>query len=108
MNAADLRHRISIRRRSTAEDTLGQEVRSWVEIASVRAKVENLKGNELLIANAERAENIYRVTIRYIPNIVEKMQIIYDSMPLDITNVSDVTGRKRELEIMCKAGLTDG
>ena len=108
MNAADLRHRISIRRRSTAEDALGQEVRSWVEIASVRAKVENLKGNEILAANAERAENVYKITIRYRPNIVEKMQIIYESQPLDITNVSDIEGRKRELEIMCKAGLSDG
>lgn len=108
MRASELRHRITVQRRSKSEDALGQQVLAWVDVALIHAKVEQLAGRELMTASAERAENTARITIRYRAGVVEKMRILYGAIVYDITSVSDIDGRRRELEIMVKTGVSNG
>jgi len=108
MKSATLRKRVTIQRRSTAEDALGQQLLTWETIGTVWAEVEQISGRELLTASAERAENTARVTVRYRPDLVEKMRLLYGSIIYDITSVSDLDGRKRQLEVMCKTGVSNG
>ena len=108
MRTALLRKRITLQRRSTANDALGQEVLAWSDVATVFAQVEQLSGRELMTANAEYAENVARITIRFRTDVVEKMRILYGAVVYDITSVSDIDGTKRELQLNCKTGLSDG
>ena len=108
MRTALLRKRITLQRRSTANDALGQEVLAWSDVATVFAQVEQLSGRELMTANAEYAENVARITIRFRTDVIEKMRILYGTAVYDITSVSDIDGTRRELQISCKTGLSDG
>jgi len=108
LKAGDLRHRITIQQRSTSEDAVGQLLLTWTDVATTWAKVEQLAGRELMTASAERAENTARITIRYRSDLVEKMRILYGAIIYDITSVSDIEGRRRELEVMCKTGVSNG
>ena len=106
--AGRLRHRVKIQRRSTSEDELGQQALSWSDVATVWCCVNQLSGRELMTAGADRAENTARITVRYRPDLVERMRILYGSVVYDITSVSDIDGRRRVLEVMVKAGVSDG
>lgn len=108
MRANELRQQITIQVRSNKEDSLGQELLSWTTFANIWAKIEQLSGRELMTANAERAENIAKITIRYRSDIFEKMRVLHGNLIYDITSVSDIEGRKIELELMVKTGLSDG
>ena len=108
MRAGLMRKRITLQRRSTAEDGLRQQLLTWSDVATVFAQVEQLSGRELMTANAEYAENTARITIRFRTDVVEKMRIWYGAVVYDITSVSDIDGTKRELQLNCKTGLSDG
>jgi SPP1 family predicted phage head-tail adaptor len=108
MQAGNLRHRITIQQRSTSEDALGQQVLAWTDVATIWCRVEQLSGRELMTASAERAENTARITVRYRADLVEKMRILYGATIYDITSVSDIEGRRRELEVMVKTGVSNG
>lgn len=108
MRAGDLRHKIMIQSRGAAADANGQQIILWTNLADIHAKVEELGGYELMAANSIRASNTTRVTIRYRPDVTEKMRILYNGKILDITSTSDVDGRRRELELMCKDGVNQG
>lgn len=108
MRAGQLRHHVTIQRRSTGEDALGQPLLTWSDVATVHANVRQLSGRELMTAGAERAENTARVTMRYRADLVEKMRLLYGAIVYDITSVSDLDGRRRELEVMCKTGVSNG
>lgn len=108
MRTSALRKRITIQQRSTGVDSLNQQLLTWTDLATVFAQVEQLSGRELMSANAEYAENIARITIRFRTDVIEKMRILYGAAIYDITSVSDIDGRRRELELSCKTGLSDG
>lgn len=108
MQAGLLRHRVVIQQRSSSEDALGQQTLVWTDVATVSGHVEQLSGRELMTANAEHAEDTARVTIRYRAGVVEKMRLLFGATVYDITGVSDLEGRRRMLELMCKTGLSNG
>ena len=108
MQAGLLRHRVTLQQRSTGEDALGQQTLVWTDVAALSAHIEQLAGRELMSANAEHAENTARVTIRYRPAVFEKMRLLFGAVVYDITSVSDLDGRRRLLELMCKTGLSNG
>ena len=103
-----LRQRVTLQQRGNAEDELGQQVLTWSDIARVHASIEQLSGRELMTASAERAENTARITIRYMAGVVEKMRLLHGAVVYEITSVSDIDGRRRELQIMCKTGVSNG
>jgi len=108
MRAGQLRHRITVQSRSDGADELNQPLTTWVDVVTLWAEVEQLSGRELMAASAERAENIARVTVRWRPDLLPNMRIVYGAALFDITDISDVEGRFKQLELMCKAGLSDG
>ena len=108
MQAGLLRQRVTLQQRSTGEDALGQQTLVWTDVATFSAHVEQLSGRELMTANAEHAEDTARVTIRYRAGVVEKMRLLFGATIYDITGISDLDGRRRMLEVMCKTGLSNG
>jgi SPP1 family predicted phage head-tail adaptor len=108
MRANELRHQISLQMRGTATDALGQQDPTWTTFAQPWAKVEELSGSELMASKAEHAKNIVRLTIRYRYGLTEQMRVLYGCKILNITSISDLDGRRRELEVMCETGMNQG
>jgi SPP1 family predicted phage head-tail adaptor len=64
MKAGELRHRVQIQRRDVSYDSRGHEQETWVPVASVSAKVEELSGRELDRARQLTPEATFTVTLR--------------------------------------------
>ena len=110
MRASDFRHPILIQQKNGQSDALGQAPLGWSDFLNTWAKVEQLSGTEILTANAEHSEKIAKFTIRWRSDvsILPSMRVVYCGVIYDITSVNDVTGMRQSLEIMTKAGMSNG
>lgn len=103
MQAGKLRHRLAIQQKSVTRDDHGGEVVSWTAFATVWGEYRPLRGREYEAMRAAQAEITVRFVIRYLVGVNPAMRIVHDDVPHDIIEVIDVGGRKRELELLCRA-----
>lgn len=108
MNPGKLRHRITFQERTTTQDSYGQPLLTWTDVATVWGAVEPLNGRELMAAEAVQSEITHQVVIRYRPGITAKMRVLYGTRVFDIQNVLDENERHRMLTLLCLEGLSDG
>ena len=102
VRAGNLRHRVTIQRKSVSLDGYGAENASWAEFARVWASVEGLAGRELWAAQAEQGEQTTGVRARWLPGVKVEDRVVFGSRTFDILAVVDATGRGREMELMCR------
>lgn len=101
MRIGTLRHRITIQNKTTIKDTVGQEKETWVDLATVWASIEPLKGREYFAAHAVNAENTIKIRIRYYPGLKPTHRIKYGTRIFDIQSVINVDERNIEMILMC-------
>jgi len=107
MEAGTLRHRITII--ADDSDTLdadGHKVANEQAIGRSCASVEALRGNELWRAQQVQPEVTARIRMRYRSGMSSTRRLIdecCENVEYDVLAVIDVGGRKRELELLCKA-----
>lgn len=102
MNPGLLDRRITILEPSgTVENEVGEEVPVLKEIDTVWAKVEELRGKELLEAQKINPELTYRITIRYRKGIHSAMVLDYEGRRLELASPPIEIGRRKYLELMC-------
>lgn len=101
MGAGSRSKLVSIKRRTSAQDSVGQTIETWTETASVWASVEPITGREYFNASGERAEVTHKVGILYGPTVVPRDRIEFDSRVFDIKSVMNIQERNRELVLMC-------
>jgi len=105
---SELQHVVEIQVESTAGDGGGGQTDPWaspVIVATVRARVEPLRGNERLHAMQIEATLTHRVTIRHRPDVTAKMRLKFDNRFLNIRAVIDVQERGRFSHLMCEEGV---
>lgn len=107
MRAGLLDQRVTLQSRSEAADAMGQATITWVDIATVWAQVQALRGREFFAAAQVQAEHTLKVRIRYRADVNETCRLVWQGNHHDITGVIPV-GRKEMLEIMCVQGVKDG
>lgn len=107
MRAGALDQRVTLQSRSVTQDAYGQDVITWVDIATVWAECQPLRGREFFAAMQVQQEQTVKVHIRYRTGIDQTCRLVWDGVNHDITGVIPV-GRKDMLEIMCLAGVKDG
>lgn len=106
MEAGKLNRRATIQRREAGEDTYGQPSSAWVDVATVWAAIEDIKGRQFFAAQADQSQVHTKITIRYIAGIEATMRVLHGAVVYDI---HAVLGQGREaLELMCARGLSDG
>lgn len=108
MQAGLLRKRLTIQQRSQVQDTYGQPLTSWVDVATVWGEVVPTSGNESLSSEAVQSSETHLVTIRYRQGVTAKMRIKYGIRLFDIQSVLDENERHRTLNLSCIEGLSDG
>lgn len=98
-----LRHRVTIQKLAGTQNSYGEKVKTWQDVATVWASVEPLRGREYIEAAAKKAEVTHRVRIRYRSGINAGMRVIYGSRVFEIVSPPiDVLEKHREIELMCK------
>lgn len=105
MRAGLLDRRISIKRKSITQSDSGQEVVSWVDVATVWArKVEN-RGDERFAAQQLVGHAIKTFVIRWsdtVKEVTAEHRITFDGRDYNITDVREL-GRREGIEIDCWA-----
>lgn len=102
MRAGDLRQRVTINSKTATQDSLGAEVITWVEFATVWAAVEPVTGREFMDGRQITAEVTTLIRIRKMDGISPEMQVVFGSKVYDILSVIHVEERNREIQMVCQ------
>ncbi|MFA5897937.1 MAG: phage head closure protein [Hyphomicrobium sp.] len=105
MLAGKLDRRISIERASTAQDDTGQEIETWLPVATVWASWRRASARETLAAAEIAAEvtDVFDIRWSYlVAEINPKDQIIFDGRTYDISAVAEI-GRREGMQIAAVA-----
>jgi len=102
MHIGDLRRRITIQQQSSIQDSYGEPVNTWTDIATVWASVNPINGREFFAGMQVKSEITTRITIRYLSTVKSSMRAIYRDITYDIQSVIDLNERHREMELMCR------
>lgn len=102
MQAGKLRKRVTIQEQDVSRDDFGAEVVTWVDVATVWAAVEPLRGREFLEAQREGATVDTRIRIRGCLTVTPAMQAVWGSHTYDIQAVIRVEERGVETQLMCR------
>jgi SPP1 family predicted phage head-tail adaptor len=113
MRSGDLRHRISIQKRTTAQDTYGAQQATWTDVLQVWAHVQPLSGRELIAAQAVQSETTHSIVIRYNsllwkPSQAAAMRVLYAGRVFNITASINEDERNRMLTLAATEGLNNG
>jgi SPP1 family predicted phage head-tail adaptor len=92
--------RITFRKIADGTDAVGQNTQEWQDYKTVWATVKALRGGEYFEAQMIRPEKTYKITVRYMPDVTEDMQITYAGKTLEIGYINDVEEARYMLEIL--------
>lgn len=102
-----LDQRVQIQRKAVTRASNGEEVVTWVLVATVWAEVRALRGEEFF-AGAQMQNSVdHQVRLRWRADITREMRILWGDQPLDIVSIVPL-GRHDALEILALAGVRNG
>lgn len=116
MKAGRLRHRIRFEENQpTQSRTTGALINNWVQaevpgvvLTAVPAEVLTGPGREHLAAGAKFHDVAARINLRWFPGFKPAWRLWWDGQVFEIISWStDATGR-RELRLVCRAGVSNG
>jgi SPP1 family predicted phage head-tail adaptor len=108
IRAGDLRERITVQSKSVTRNSIGDEVVTWPDFATVWAQVEPLRGREFFAAAQMQSSVEVRFRIRYRSDLtVDAHRVLWRGVTYDIRSLIDVDGRRNVLELMCASGVHD-
>lgn len=111
MRAGRLDREIVLQQRTNAQDSFGQPVASWADVATVWAAKEDERGREYFAAQQLQAVAPTRFRIRYRGDLVTTTnhRVVYGGQVWDIRAVAQPPApRDREVFLYCDTGLTQG
>lgn len=107
--AGEFDQRITFQQKSVTRNGLGEEVVTWVDVATVWAKVMPMRGNAFFAANQQQHVIDARFLIRDRTGIATDMRLQWKSSPYDITNLIPGTGPYvGTIEVTAIHGAKDG
>ena len=113
MTAGIFRKSVKFQTRDVTVDSYGQQVTSWTDAFTTRARVEPLSARELFAAQAVQSEVSHRITVRYrsqlaSPTAVAAMRVLYGIRVFNIVGALNINERHGIVEISASEGLNDG
>lgn len=104
MRAGELRHRITLKSKDAVQNSHGEEVITWLTVATVWGKIETLSGAEFDDQQRAGAAVTQKITIRHRSDIVPTMQLTIDGRTLEISAVLPDNVNK-QLTLMCSEAV---
>jgi SPP1 family predicted phage head-tail adaptor len=111
MRAGLLNRRLKIERPQVVKNSVGEEITTWQDYATVWASIEPIRGNEALRAGQVLAEMDTRIKIRWsegVKNIEENWRLSHEGIIYNIVSIANINTANKELEIMCNSGVNNG
>lgn len=102
MRSGDLRRRVTIQKQVPSKDSEGLPIIMWLNVATVYAAIEPLRGREFFQAGAEISEVNTRIRIRYLSGVLPNMRVLYGSRIFNVRTSIDIDDRHREMHLMCQ------
>lgn len=99
--AGRLTERVTIQAPSPQRNEYGELLPDWSEVATVWAEVADASGGEEWRENQLQAQTGYKVTVRYLAGVTEKMRLLWRGRVLWVGRVSDPDQRRERLVIEC-------
>lgn len=99
----ELKHTIAIKSATPSRSATGGESQAWTTtVATCRAKIEPLRGEESLSAGIQDASVTHRVWIWYRSGITTKHRIYFGSRIFEILQATNFREESEWLEILAK------
>ncbi len=108
VRACDLRHKISIQRANPTADDGGGHTDPWenpTTVATARACIEPLKGDERLKAMQLEDKVSHKITLRYQAGISAQHRVLFGGRVFNIRAVVNLEERNRWLQIFAEEGV---
>lgn len=102
MDAGQLDKKILIQQQTMTQDEYGQQLETWITIATVYAKIKPLVGKEFILAQQISTNLSHDVTIRYRRWIKPKMRVSYLDRYFEILAVIDSDEKREWLYLKCR------
>lgn len=101
----EMRHRITVQQLTETYDAeTGQPTRVWTNFATnVPACFQDIFGNENTRGGQIESQNTARFIVRYIAGYKPTMRIYFNGVFHNITDVRQVQGNTRYLELYCRS-----
>lgn len=102
MQAGELRNRITIQKQVSTQDSFGQQVETWTDIATVWSNINPIAGREFFAAETVNSEITHKIRIRFRSDITPDMRVVYQSRMFFIQTVINEYEKNTVLQLMCK------
>lgn len=99
--ARELRHPVTVKRKASTVDSLGQQTSAYATVTTGKAKIETLLGKELEQARVLVPQATTRITMRYRREIDERCRIYFGDRIFEIGYINNVEQRNLKLILTC-------
>lgn len=106
IGAGELTRSVTINAVTRVDDEYGGSTETTATVATVRAKVQPLEGNEQLQAMQTGMSRPHRFTIRYRAGVTGATELVYDGRTFNVSSVIDPDAKHRELVILADEVVT--
>jgi len=101
-NTGSLRHQVIIEDPPAGTGTRGERTGDWTELATVRASIEQLSGDEIVQAHQLVANATHRVTIRYTAGVSPEQRVKFGDRFLHVGAADNVDQLNRFIVLTCR------
>lgn len=110
LEAGALRHSVTIQSRSSTQDSAGQPLLTWSDVATVWASIKMLSGVATLRTHADADLSITRasIRIRYRADVNAGMRVKHGTNYYAIKSVLPDMEGMQYLDLVCHLGGADG
>lgn len=113
MFAGQLRHAITVQRRTSTQDDYGQKVNTWSAVATVKADIRPVGGREQKAAMEMMAKLTHTVAVRFQTALVPPLEasawrVLFGTRVLNIVNSRNLEEKNRWIIFECEEGSRDG
>ncbi len=103
MKAGTLRQRIKIQQRVTGQDSVGQPVEAWGDVAAVWGDIRNQRGLESVRAGELTSTVKASIRVRYRAGITAAMRVLHGATVYQILSVLPDGSSKEYMDLVCEA-----
>ena len=109
MQAGQLRDRITIQVRSSADNAAGEPVLGWIDFATaIYANVTDMSGKEYVSGQTILNAVTTTIVIRYRAGVTAAMRVISRGVTYNIQAVLEPENKRREMHLMCMRNVSNG